>query len=283
MKKLILVGVIVLAGCAGKRAATGPVTPVTQPARAAAEGDHLSVAFSSPSRPGLVRVSLLTGSISVKVHNGKDVIIDTETRERQTAVATTGGLHRLSASGSGLQVEEQNNEITVQTDSFRRPVRINLQVPARTNLKLQTVNGGVIEVEGVEGDIDLENTNGRITARDVAGTVNAHSVNGGVLVTMRVVASGKPMFFGTQNGAIDVTLPPDYKANAKMRTDRGSIWTDFDIQTKPAPAAIERDSRSEGGTYRLQVDNNVYGTINGGGPDLTLTSFNGSIYIRRRQ
>jgi DUF4097 and DUF4098 domain-containing protein YvlB len=192
-------------------------------------------------------------------------------------------LHRLSASGSGLQVEEQNNEITVQTDSFRRPVRINLQVPARTNLKLQTVNGGVIEVEGVEGDIDLENTNGRITARDVAGTVNAHSVNGGVLVTMRVVASGKPMFFGTQNGAIDVTLPPDYKANAKMRTDRGSIWTDFDIQTKPAPAAIERDSRSEGGTYRLQVDNNVYGTINGGGPDLTLTSFNGSIYIRRRQ
>src|SRR5262245_2761512 len=210
MKKVILLGVIVFAGCAGKRAATGAVTPLAQQqAPTTVEGDHLSVAFSNPSQPGLVRVSLVTGSISVKVHTGKDVIIEAQTRERRTS-STTTGLRRLPASGSGLEVEERNNELTIQTDSFRRPVLISLQVPTRTNLKLQTVNGGFIEVQGVEGDINLENTNGRITATDVAGAVNAHSVNGRVLVTMRTVASGKPMFFGTENGAIDITLPPDY-------------------------------------------------------------------------
>ena len=55
---------------------------------------------------------------------------------------------------------------------------------------------------------------------------------------------------------------------------------------RPKRTILERQrtqNRSQGGTYRLQVDRNLYGAINGGGPDLTLTTFNGSIYIRRGQ
>src|SRR5205085_215736 len=61
------------------------------------------------------------------------------------------------------------------------------------------VNGGPIEVDGVEGEIEIENTNGRIAANDVAGSVVAHSQNGSVVVTMRQVTPGKPMAFSAMN------------------------------------------------------------------------------------
>jgi hypothetical protein len=241
----------------------------------------VTVAFSDSSRPGLLRVDLPNGAISVKAYNGKEVIVEAKTRDRQSTSVATTGLHRIQILSTGLRVEEQNNVMTVGSDGPRRPIRLDIQVPVRTNLRLRSVNGGSIEVEGVEGDIDIDNTNGRVSAKGVAGAVSAHSQNGGVLVTMRQVTPGKPMSFGSQNGSVDVTLPADIKANTTMRTGHGDIWTDFDIQMKQSTQPVVQDSRSQGGRYRIDMDRNVYGTINGGGPELTLTTFNGSIYIRR--
>jgi DUF4097 and DUF4098 domain-containing protein YvlB len=230
----------------------------------------------------LLEVDLLNGAISVTGYNGKDVIVDAEPRDREpSSPGAPAGLRRLQTSSTGLRIEEQNNVMTVQADSVRRYVRLNIQVPSRTNLKLHSVNGGAIEVERVEGDIDINNTNGRVTAKDVAGAVKAQSINGGVLVTMSRVTPGKTLSFTSQNGTVDVTLPPDVKANAKLRTGHGDIWTDFDVQVKQSPAPVVEDSRAQGGRYRIDIDRNIYGTINGGGPDLTLSTFNGSIYIRR--
>src|SRR5262249_5386460 len=98
---------------------------------------------------------------------------------------------------------------------------------------------------------------------------------------MRQVTAGRPLSFGSQNGTVDVTLPATIKATARMRAGHGEIWTDFDIQTNPSQDRQVQDLRSQGGGYRINVDNNIYGTINGGGPELTLSTFNGSIYIRR--
>jgi hypothetical protein len=43
------------------------------------------------------------------------------------------------------------------------------------------------------------------------------------------------------------------------------------------------DGRSKGGRYRVRVDSTTAGSINGGGPDFTFKTFNGSIYIRKRK
>jgi hypothetical protein len=44
---------------------------------------------------------------------------------------------------------------------------------------------------------------------------------------------------------------------------------------------IVEDSSSGHGKYRVQFDRATYGLINGGGPELQLTTFNGNIYIRK--
>jgi hypothetical protein len=44
---------------------------------------------------------------------------------------------------------------------------------------------------------------------------------------------------------------------------------------------VVEDSNSSHGRYRVQFDKATYGLINGGGPEIQLTTFNGNIYIRK--
>jgi hypothetical protein len=89
------------------------------------------------------------------------------------------------------------------------------------------------------------------------------------------------MSFSSLNGTVDVTLPSDAKANVKMRTTNGEIWTDFDVKTLPSAKPIIDDSRRNGGRYRIEMDRTVNGTINGGGPDFDFRTTNANIYIRK--
>jgi hypothetical protein len=68
-----------------------------------------------------------------------------------------------------------------------------------------------------------------------------------------------------------------------MRSDRGDVFSDFDVRLATAALSqpIVEDHRSNGGKYRVKIDKTVRGTINGGGPEIQFTNFNGQIYIRK--
>ena len=77
----------------------------------------------------------------------------------------------------------------------------------------------------------------------------------------------------------DVTLPASVKATFKLRSDQGDVFTDFDMQTRPNTAPQE--TRREGGKLRIEVNTAIVGTVNGGGPEFEMRTFNGSIYVRK--
>ncbi len=106
-------------------------------------------------------------------------------------------------------------------------------------------------------------------------------MNGKGVASLRQATANKPMAFTSMNGNIDVTLPPSLKANMKMRTDNGEIYSDFDIQIRPSNVPTTTDNRSRGGPFRVELDKNVLGAVNGGGPDFDLRTLNGNIYIRK--
>ena len=142
-----------------------------------ANPDRLTVSFSDPSRPGLLKVNLLHGGISVKAYNGKDVIIEAGTSSRnnsRSSLAESAGLRRLDKPGLGLTIEEENNVMSIGTSWMNRSRELKIQVPAKTNLKLTAMNGGDLIVEGVEGEIEATNMNGPVTLTDVSGSVVAH-------------------------------------------------------------------------------------------------------------
>jgi DUF4097 and DUF4098 domain-containing protein YvlB len=245
--------------------------------------ERVTVPFSDPARPGMVRAEILNGSITVKAHNGKDVIILAQTAERKSRRERdeSEGLKRITIGTAGLEVEEQNNVMTIETSSHARNVDLEIQVPVRTSLKLGSVNGRQITVEGVEGDIEADSTNGSVTLTNVSGSAVAHALNGPVKVTFARVDPKKAMAFSSLNGRIDVAFPADVKANLKIKTEHGELYSDFDINLKAASGPVTEDNRGSRGKYRLKIDNTVVGTINGGGPEYQFSNMNGSIYIRK--
>jgi hypothetical protein len=251
--------------------------------------DHVAVQFSDSSHPGTVKVNLLAGSISVKGYPGKEVVVDAEGRDQGARIARgrpapteSAGMRRIPNLSTGLNVEEENNVISIGTGILNRPVDITLQVPSRTDLKLNTVNDGNISVEQVQGEIEINNINGAVTLTDISGSVVAHSLNRDVKVRFTGIDPKKPMSFSSLNGNIDVALPPDTKANVSMKSDNGEIYSDFDIKIdSKAAQPVTEDARGKGGKYRVRMDRTTKGTINGGGPEIQFKTFNGNIYIRK--
>ena len=138
-----------------------------------------------------------------------------------------------------------------------------------------------IVVESVSGEIEANNHNGSLTLTNISGSLVAHTFNGGVKVTFAEVDPDKPMSFSTWNGDIDVTLPSRIKAKVKMKSERGDVYSDFDIQIDKTPKKVEEDERKEGGKFRISFEKYIYGSINGGGPEYTFKNFNGDIYMRK--
>jgi hypothetical protein len=273
--------------------------------------DRAVVPFSNPAKPGLVEVDLMRGSITIKGYTGKDVTVEARLREKMiseedqaeekvgAAIATAkaykekqsaeekaeaekaAGMNLIHVATTGLTVEESNNVITVETESWKRAVDLTIQVPTTTSLKLSNQTGGSIIVENVTGEVEVENMNGAITLSGISGTVVADTMNGEIKVTFLRVNPDKPMSFSTMNGDIDLTLPADVKAALKMKSDRGNIYSDFNVSLVQSEQKNEEDQRKEGGKYRITFERTITGTINGGGVQLQFNTFNGNIYVRK--
>ena len=281
--------------------------------------DRVVVPLSDPAKPARVEASVMRGSITVKGFEGKEVIVEAKVREKtlikieeedqeeiEAEIAEelrekrgqrrenrdrddikreekAAGMKRISGlATTGLEVEEEDNVVSVDAGSWKHTVDLTIQVPFSTHLELDTNLQGDIVVENIGGEIEVQNMNGSIILKNLSGIAMAESMNGDVTVTMAKVTPGKPMSFSSMNGDIDVTLPADLKANIKMKTERGEIFSDFDVVLKPGPQKIEESHREEG-KFRISFDKSIFGTINGGGPELQFNTFNGDIYLRKKK
>jgi DUF4097 and DUF4098 domain-containing protein YvlB len=273
-------GRLVLVAIAAATLGAGAGNPRAQ-AQAQAGLDRIPVRLSDPSRPAHVKVSMVNGGITVKAYEGKEVIVEARARNRENS-REEGGPKRLAISTTGLSVEEENNEVNINTESYMRPIDVTVSVPVHTSLKLRAVNDGDIVITGVEGELDVDDVNGSVTLNNVSGSAVAHALNGHLHATFVRVDPQKAMAFSSLNGDIDVTFPADLKANVSIRSDRGDVFSDFDVQLKAAASQPEvEDSRGKGGKYRVKIDKTVHGTINGGGPEMQFRNFQGAIYIRK--
>jgi len=247
----------------------------------AQQNDQVTVPFTDANRPGLVTVSSINGTITVRAANRRDVLIETQQRaDRNRNRTTAGGLRRLEPT-AGFEVVEENNRMVISTNA-NDSVELVVTVPTRTNLKATGTNGGPMTIEGVDGEIEANNTNASITLTNVAGSVVAHSTNGNVKATVTRVTTEKPMAFASFNGNVDVTLPASLKATFKLRSDMGDVFTDFDLQVKTDTTTSQNPQR-ENGRLRIVVNKSLTGTLNGGGPEVELRTFNGNVYLRKGQ
>lgn len=259
-------------------------------------GDQAAVNLSKPGQPALVKVSLINGGITVRVHDRAEVIVeskpsskrldsdddeDAEPGEEKETSDKHAGMKRIGGSASSLTIEEKDNVVMVQTESWKAGCDLTITVPRRTSLQLKCVNGGGIRVDGVDGEIEAVNVNGSILLTGIAGSAMVNTTNGKVVCSFSRVDPAKPMSFSSFNGDVDVTFPAGLKADVRLKTQNGEVYSDFDVSTRPDSEKTIEDKRTRGGRYRIVFDKAIVGTINGGGVQMTFSTFNGDILLRK--
>lgn len=253
--------------------------------------EQLVVPLSEPGKPYKLNVGLINGSIKVVGYEGKDVTIDITTEDRKGKDrdrdrdrrdgGSSSGMKRINA-GNGMDVsaQEKNNSVVINTDSYRGSVNLVIKVPQlQATMHLSAINDGDITVDNVSGEFEVSNINGAVTMTNISGSAVVNGLNHNIKVSFKSIDPKAAMAFSSLNGNIDVTFPAVLKANVKLKTDRGEMFTDFDIdadKTQPKPTTT-----TKGGTYRINLDSWVYGKIGGGGPELMMKNMNGNIYIRK--
>lgn len=224
--------------------------------------------FSAGSR---LEVSNTNGEIEVRAWDRNEIRIEARKKVKSSdAERARNAFEQLE-----IEIVETADGVRIDTDHPRRgpgswgrnlsmSVHYTIQVPARADLDLGTVNGKV-RVLGVDGELDLHTTNGGIFVEDAGGHVQARTTNGGIEVGLRQVSEGEDMVFSTTNGGITLLLPSDIQASLTARTTNGGIHTDFPITVQ---GSIGR--------------NRLEGDLNGGGGKIELRTTNGGIQIRER-
>ncbi len=249
--------------------------------------DRVTVELTDPSEPVFLAASLVNGGITVSGYEGDEVIVEAKTkmgkiRTSRRKGSKGEGMTRIPVNSSSLTVEEYNNKIEINTDSWANPVDLVIKVPYKTSLGLSCVNQGDIYVENIEGDLEISNTNGKLTLLNINGSVVANALNQDITVTFTDVDPDKDMSFSSLNGDIDVTFPASLKAKVKIKSTQGEVFSDFEVEEIESPERIiHHNRRDRGGKYQVNIDRSFWGLINGGGQVIQFSNFNGNIYIRK--
>ena len=215
------------------------------------------VQFSDAAKPGTLKLTLPWAEARITAIDGKEVIVTSTLDQKGRKEVDSEGFRRIDEDVTFEVIEKDNiATITIAGDNqwAAQGAEFDIKVPRSTNLILRTEAGGDIEVNGVEGDLDISSMNGDVTLRDISSCAVVNTMNGEISATFKH-APVKPVSLSSMNGEIDLHLPSETKANLRMRTHNGSIRTNFSegaLQAKTektvhVSADARPEARAEGG------------------------------------
>lgn len=242
----------------------------------------IEVPLTSPGEAGKLSISAMySDEITVRSHDQQQVIINYsgDGIREEDSEPMKNGMKRISGGGMGLEVVEDNNEVEISTGPFpTNDLEMTVLVPRNFSIKLSTVQGDV-KVFGVEGELEISAVNGDIELGDISGTVLVNSVNGDMNVDFNEVTPGSPMSFTGVNGDMEIAFPADARFTAKMKTEWGDVYTNFDMDIDREGSRSESDSE-EG--FKIAINKWIIGKVNGGGPEFLFKTLHGDISIRKK-
>lgn len=223
-----------------------------------------------------VEFSISRSQISVEGYNGDKVVINN--KDYQAPPKRAEGLHPLYGGGEdntgiGLSVEEDSGVLKIVQASSNGGDFV-VKIPNKVRISIEQVNwadGGDISVKNHAGEIEIKSKTSDINLQNVTGPVIASSTSGDADITFSRVSTANPTSISLVSGYIDITMPASTKANLKLSSISGEIYTNMDIATK----GDKKDMMRLGGGRKIE------GLLNGGGVEMDLKSISGDIYLRK--
>jgi len=306
------------------------------------------LAFSDPAKPGTLKIQVGRGDLRIQGTDTTEVMVKSEAKAA-TKAPRKDGLRVLTAASS-FSLTEKDNVITLDAlgDGWAgSSADFRITVPRTTSIIVQNSWGGDVICTGLSGDIEINSMNGQIRLDDVSGGIVVSTMNGEIRATVGELQDRKPLSFTSMNGEVQLRIPAQAKANVRLRTQNGSVLTDFEetaLVTKtetvsrsesraavraPRPpsngesdvgeavreamqeaaqavregAAVAREAlRAAADEFRAHSNSDkprpprpplpvtptptggklVTGSLNGGGPEISIATMNGDVILRKR-
>ncbi len=164
-------------------------------------------------------------------------------------------------------------------DDYSYRLDFTVKVPRTVNLKVSTINGGIVSIENVQPQrLEARNVNGGIRATDVSGQTSATTVNGNVDVSF-TEAPSEYSRFKTINGDITLIVPDDLSADVSFKSMNGDFYTNFDeINYLPAEVSSTKAGSRTRTTYRIDRATKI--RIGQGGTTVETETLNGEVYLK---
>lgn len=225
------------------------------------------------------------GSITLKNVDGNDIILNSNSgtitlREvRATGDITTktdfGNTAFENGSCSSLSIETNNGAVSLTKVRVSKEIKvedefgeIELGQAFAASYDLHT-NGGSITVDAAKGKLKAHTEFGGIKIGNAQAVMLDLKTNNGTVDFSGSLDAG-PHVVNSEFGEISLTLPIDSKLSVDLKTEFGTIKSDL-----PITVTLNGTSNSNG--------DQIVGSINGGGEQLTVQTNSGSVNINAGQ
>ncbi len=134
-----------------------------------------------------------------------------------------------------------------------------VRVPDGVNLVVNSTRGDV-HVTGIAGNASIVALQGDVQAL-LPGYAQVRAGRGNVSVTMGSTGWPGTLHFSTQSGNIELWINENAAFGVRLHTDRGTLFTDFDLRGTSQGTAETIDGRvNGGGSHAIDVETSA-GTI----------------------
>ncbi|MBN2730965.1 MAG: DUF4097 family beta strand repeat protein [Balneolaceae bacterium] len=190
-------------------------------------------------------------SVSFVVYTPREMSTRLKTSGGHIKTAGLTGTQDMKTSGGHLELADLEGTINARTSGGHIDINnITGDVEARTS-------GGHIDARNTEGTLNVRTSGGHIDLENIAGAVEASTSGGSIAANISKM--GEFARLKTSGGNVDITVPRN-------------IGLDLDLRGSRVRTQLENFSGS-------MEDDDVEGSINGGGPMLSARTSGGTVRV----
>lgn len=216
--------------------------------------------------------------VEIEGTSGSKVVISTQGKKEEESERSEG-LREISAmgmtdnTGIGLSAERSGNELTIRQVGRSSDRHYVVKVPKGVAVSYEhsSWEGKTLRIRNLESEIEVSANYNSVELENVTGPMAINSVYGHIDATFERVNQENPIMLHSVYDHVDVTVPAGTKADFKLSTSYGKIFTDLDLEMN-----------SGSGGMRNISGNKVSGKLNGGGVDFSIKATYSNIYLRKK-
>lgn len=216
-------------------------------------------------------------------YDGADMKIGRQGTPEENTDERAKGLRKISAGGMtdntgfGLNAQVRDGEVVV-SQVGRGDGIIQVQVPNKSVVRVvqSTYHGGDLMVSNFKGELDVSMHYHQVKLTNTYGPLSVNTIYGSIFATFSEGPPTKDIRLHSTYQDVDLTLPKNTKANLRLSTGYGDMYTDFDVDV-----VADKEGAPKATEHEHDESSALTGKINGGGKLIALTASYKNIYLRQ--